>query len=268
MAAVAHFLSTNIVQLHLFRDQVSLSTATGFFLKRNDKWFLISNWHVFSGRNPTNGQAQRDDGAVPNACHFSTFELIDGKIDHTQHVIPLTIDDDATSCWFEHPTRGQSFDVGALALGATAPGTVKDILEPSGHDETMWVDLGGELFLPGYPLGLSAPGGMAIWKRASLATSTEIGTGANEHILVDTATREGMSGSPCLALANSHYYSLDRRTGEMTLKHRPFSYRLVGVYSGRKNARDPFGAQLGVVWRENIIYETIDGAKPGTARLA
>jgi hypothetical protein len=131
----------------------------------------------------------------------------------------------------------------------------------------MWVDLGGEVFLPGYPLGLTGPAAMAIWKRASLATSTEFGDGINSSILVDTASREGMSGSPCLALANWQYYSLDRATGKMAVKNRPLSYRLLGVYSGRLNTQDHFGAQLGVVWRENLIFETLDGKKPATVQL-
>jgi hypothetical protein len=73
-----------------------------------------------------------------------------------------------------------------------------------------------------------------------------------------------MSGAPCLALANRSYPSLDSETGRMSWKERPISYRLIGVYSGRVNAGDDFGAQLGVVWRENLIYETIEGAKPAT----
>jgi hypothetical protein len=268
MAAVAHFLTANVVRLEMFRGDMRLGTATGFLLKQNDAWYLVSNWHVFSGRSPTSGQSRRKDGAVPNVCGFSTFALAaDGTVTRTPYSFFLGNEADQGSNWFEHPNMGQRVDVGVLPVGNVEMGTAKDILDPSGHDETMWIDLGGELFLPGYPLGLSAPEGMAIWKRASLATSTEIGEGRNLSVLVDTATREGMSGSPCLALANSQYYSLDRENGQMQLKQRPFSYRLIGVYSGRVNAHDNFGAQLGVVWRENLIFETIEGAKPSTTSL-
>ncbi len=264
MAATATFLTPCIVRLELSRDQLHLGFATGFFLKREDRWFLVSNWHVFSGRSPNSGQPARADGAVPNLCGFVTISFQDDKLHHKPYAFQLGDQLNGTPTWFEHPILGQKVDVGVLPLADVVPGLAKDLLSPDGHDETMWVDLGAELFLPGYPLGLTAPGAMAIWKRASLATSTEFGEGINRFVLVDTASREGMSGSPCLALANWQYYSLDRTTGKMSVKQRPLSHRLLGVYSGRLNAQDDLGAQLGVVWRENLVFETLDGKKPAT----
>jgi hypothetical protein len=126
----------------------------------------------------------------------------------------------------------------------------------------MYIDLGGEVFLPGYPLGLTGGGGLPIWKRASLASSLEMGHGLDRFFYVDTATREGMSGAPCLAISNWRHYSLDRTTNEMRVVERPLSWRLLGVYSGRRNPSDSFEAQIGLVWREPLIFETIVGKTP------
>jgi hypothetical protein len=267
LAAIATFLSTTIARLVLMRDELQIGVATGFFLKRGSLWFLVSNWHVFSGRYPTTGQPRRADGAVPNLCGFVTLNLRDDRLVQKPYVFRLGDQSEGTATWFEHPTLGQSVDVGVLPLADVVPGKAKDLLSPDGHDETMWVDLGGELFLPGYPLGIAGPAAMPIWKRASLATSTEFGEGMNKFVLVDTASREGMSGAPCLALANWQYYSLDRTTGKMNVRQRPLSHRLLGVYSGRFNAQDDLGAQLGIVWRENLIFETLDGRKPATIQI-
>jgi len=109
----------------------------------------------------------------------------------------------------------------------------KDLFDSNGHDPDMLIDLGDNLFLPGYPLGLSAGGLLPIWKRASLASSLEFGQGINCFFYVDTATREGMSGAPCLAISNWRHYSLDRATNNVSVVERPLSWRLLGVYSTR-----------------------------------
>jgi hypothetical protein len=268
VAAIANFLQTSITRIELSYGALSLGCETGFFLKMNGDWFLVSNWHVFSGRDANTGQARNKDRIAPDACAFFTFELSNNKLITRQHQRALGDLSTGTATWFQHPSFGQRVDVGALPLENFVPGKAKDLLDPTGHDDSMWIDLGGELFLPGYPLGLAAPGGMAIWKRASLATSTEFGEGMDRFVLVDTASREGMSGAPCLALANWQYYALDRATGKMNVKNRPLSCRLLGVYSGRLNARDDLGAQLGVVWRENLIFETIEGRQPAQVNFA
>jgi hypothetical protein len=136
-----------------------------------------------------------------------------------------------------------------------------------GHDPDMFIDLGHELFLPGYPLGLSAGGLLPIWKRASLASSLEFRHGINRFFFVDTATREGMSGAPCLATSNWKHYAMDRPTGKVRVVERPLSWRLLGVYSGRRTPSDSFEAQIGIVWRETTIFETITGQTRASVKL-
>jgi hypothetical protein len=267
LAATANFLAPTIAKLEILRNEERLSFATGFFLKREGSWYLVSNWHVFSGRSPLTGQSLQRTGATPTHCRFFTVDLTGNGLVREPHLFPLGDPHEGNATWFEHPVLYQDVDVGVLPLGDVVPGKAKDLLDPTGHDETMWIDLGGELFVPGYPLGLEAPAGLAIWKRASLATSTEFGEGMNRKVLVDTASREGMSGSPCLAIANWRYYSLDRATGKMKVVDRPLSHRLLGVYSGRLNAKDELGAQLGIVWRENLIFETLAGKCTATVQL-
>ena len=41
--------------------------ATGFVVKRNDLYYLVTNWHVVTGRNPHNNQPLSTTGiADPN----------------------------------------------------------------------------------------------------------------------------------------------------------------------------------------------------------
>jgi hypothetical protein len=120
----------------------------------------------------------------------------------------------------QHPTLGQSVDVAALPLTEQDIPLARDLFDSGGNDPDMFLDLGGEVFLPGFPLGFSANGQMPIWKRASIASSLEFGHSIAEYFFVDTATREGMSGAPCLAISNWHHYAMNRSTGKVRVVER------------------------------------------------
>lgn len=269
MAATASLLTHSIVKLELLCNENVLSTATGFYYQRNGEAFMATNWHVLSGRDTKNGQPRHSSAAVPTHCRFHVPYL--KKAEKLLHwyamTYPLNAGDDDSPVWFEHPRMGQSIDVAAFQIDPKDRGISKDLLDPTGHDPSMLIDIGGEVFLPGYPLGLSAMGAMPIWKRASVASSLEIGEGIDQFFLVDTASREGMSGAPCIAISNWQHYSLDRKSGKVSVVHRPLSWRLLGIYSGRLNPSDSFEAQLGLVWREGLLAEIVAAKKKATIAL-
>lgn len=267
MAATAGFLTSSITRLDLFCNKHQIGSGTGFFLKYESRWYIVTNWHVLAGREPRSGQPKLKDGRVPDRCVYYMARLQEEQLVWFPIRNDLTDSVTQSARWYQHPVEGQAIDVGVLPITADGIGLAKDFLDPAGNDPNMLVDLGHDLYLPGFPLGLSAGGFLPIWKRASLASSLELGHGINRFFFVDTATREGMSGAPCIAISNWRHYSLDRSTGRMNIVDRPLSWRLLGVYSGRRNASDSFEAQIGVVWRENLIFETIAGATAATVKL-
>lgn len=267
MPATGNFLNNTVTKLELLCGPNQLGTATGFFLKQQDRWFLVTNWHVLSGRNPATGQPNHISAAVPDICRFYVSSLHDSSIFWTQHDVPLGDVANGNTHWLQHPQLGQNADVAALPLPNIDIPLARDLLAPDGNDEDMFIDLGGELFLPGFPLGFSANGLMPIWKRASLASSLEFGHSIDRFFYVDTATREGMSGTPCLAISNWRHYALDRTTNKMSVVDRPLSWRFLGVYSGRHNPSDSFEAQIGIVWRETLVLETIVGGVVATVDI-
>lgn len=267
LAATATYLTPCVTQLVMLRDDIELGRATGFFLKVDGTWFLVSNWHVFSGCRCDTGQPRHLHGAVPNRCIFFQSELFDAGIKWNPISIALGEAIEGGANWFQHPSMGQEIDIAAIPLDADHVGRSKDLLEAGANDPEMFIDLGGDLFLPGYPLGLTGGGQFPIWKRASLASSLEWGPGVNQMFYVDTASREGMSGSPCLAISNWKHYRLDRKTGKMGVIRVPLSWRLMGVYSGRLNAKDDLGAQIGIVWRDHLIIDVVKGRAPGEVKI-
>jgi Trypsin-like peptidase domain len=265
MAATGIFLTSCITRLDLFTNDIELGKATGFFYHFQGSWFIITNWHVFSGRDPRTGQPRHASGAIPNKFRFYTTELTEQGI--AWRGIDYNLEYDGKPTWLQHPIAGQSVDLAAIKIDSCHKGMARDLLAPDGHDSDMFMDLGAEVFLPGYPLGISCSGIMPIWKRGSIASSLEFGEGVTTKFFVDTATREGMSGSPCLALCNWKYYRLDRQTGKMSIVDRPLSWRLLGVYSGRINPSNSFEAQIGIVWRDILIPEVVRGEARGSYQL-
>ena len=260
MAATASFLQVNITRLILFANGNRISNATGFFIENDDDWFLVSNWHVLSGRHPTTGQTLHKGGGVPDSVSYIRYSIENNKLRSQSVTIPLVNSISGESYWLQHKDLGQDIDIAAIKV--TEVGMAKKLINPDGHDEKMYIDAGYEVFLPGYPLGIGGPGHLPIWKRASVATSLEVGD--QKCFLVDTASREGMSGSPCFSIANWQYYRQDPQTGKLTVVQRPLSHRLLGVYSGRINPSDQLEAQLGIVWREHLLFEILRNGIEGS----
>jgi hypothetical protein len=233
-----------------FNEKI-IASGTGFFVKRSDKYYLITNWHNVTGQNPVTGEYLSGKISFPNK--------IDVRIFRNQEFIEwekLTIDildDDLNKLWLEHPIHGKSVDV--IAIETVIPDyysvtTIDEAIEP--NNENTPLNIGNDVFILGYPFGISSGGGLPIWKRASIASEPVIDVDDLPKLFVDTASRPGMSGSPVVLK--------ERRPMTIIDKNKGFSrnfMRFVGVYSGRIGTKDELGAQLGIVWKSKVIEEII-----------
>ncbi len=121
------------------------------------------------------------------------------------------------------------------------------------------VRIGMDVYILGYPFG-NQPPGFPVWKRGSIASEpdlTKIGAG---YMLVDTASRPGMSGAPVIRRSwGTHLLEGDAISTDST----PQS-KFIGVYSGRLRTDDPSDAQIGMVWPASDIDDIIDAAQLDT----
>jgi hypothetical protein len=96
-----------------------------------------------------------------------------------------------------------------------------------------------------------------IWKRGTLALDPTFDPEGLPKMLVDTASREGMSGSVVIARHIVVGRDYLRKDGTMSA---PVLYAkldvVIGIYSGR-HYPDHEKAQLGIVWKRRVIEETI-----------
>lgn len=260
--------STCSVYIQSLFDEHELGIATGFFVKVENDIFLVSNWHVFSGRDPASGQPKNKHGAVPNriSIHYLLKENINQYLSVT-----VSLESDIGALWIQHKI-GQKIDVSLMSFQnierqidrSTVPGadlTPVCINElPTTSDMSMPV--GADVFVLGYPYGITRTGLLPIWKRASIATEFALDVDGLPCFLVDTATREGMSGAPVVRRSFNAYTDV-HGNGHID----PGVYnKFLGVYSGRRvGGLDE--AQLGVIWKESVITQIVNDPMPGNFML-
>jgi len=235
------------------------ASATGFIYQYKGNDYLVSNCHVFSGRHSIDlTELDETNLSLPDKIkvHFP-HEGKQGTIIKKEYSLK---DSSHKYCWLEHPLQN-TIDVAVLPIknvpnSAIYP--INQVNESRGiKDFPSDFYVGQEVFVLGFPLGLKGSGAFPIWKKASIATEPYLPlNGESQKILIDTATRKGMSGSPVMVVGTPGSEVLfDGK--EQPINFRSFKFFL-GVYSGRITGSDELAAQLGIVWKEQVIKEIIE----------
>jgi hypothetical protein len=256
-------LSRVVTPIWPWCGSMRLPHATGFFWKHGHQCFLVSNWHVFSGRNARTGQPLEPHGGCPDRLQFVVHrDLGGGK--SVMDALQINIQREGQNLWLEHPLHGQRVDVAAIPLGEQF--SFADVLNAQSVPETadLRIDVGQELFILGYPLEPKLTDSLPVWKRGTIASEPNYDVSQLPQLLIDSATRPGMSGSFVFARSLMGYVS---ESGRQALNAGHF-YRRIGVYSGRLGADEIDKVQLGVVWRIEVVDTICGGQKIGEPKLS
>jgi len=249
-------------------------TATGFLWREGDFLFLVTNLHNFTGWDYGRGRALSPTGMTPDAVKLQ-LEIVlkvHGDVNETTGLLvtyPI-LDEGGAPFWLWHPVHGDRVDVAVLPLGPSPFSELLDHRDPPATLATVavnahpgWIDYeveaGDDAFVLGFPHGLHGGGGLPIWKRASIASEPDFDIDGLPKLLVDTATRPGMSGSPVIAVRRGW---TQPRGGAIADSVVGQADQFLGVYSGRLGD-DPMGLQLGIVWKARLISEIIAGGQVG-----
>jgi hypothetical protein len=255
-------LSTISSKLTLYCNSNPIGHATGFIWVIANRIFLISNWHVFAGRNTYTGKPIHNSAAVPDQLYFQAAFEDNGKLEWLEIRISL-FDRDGNSTWLQHPAQGQDIDIAAIEIIKTPANKNICALTEADTVSDMAVSVGSDVFIVGYPLGMTKQFNVPIWKRGSIASEFALPFDALPIFVVDTATREGMSGSPVYARSSGAHMTT---TGEFALGTGPTS-KFLGVYSGRYGTTDELAVQLGRVWHAELIAAIVAGNVKGSYLL-
>lgn len=244
-------------------NETKLSSGTAFLYKYKDtgRYYIITNWHVVSGKNNQTNKCLDKNLSIPNKLKVFFYT----KDSFTSWIIGTVNLYDEMEClvdkiWLEHPTYDKNVDVVALPIpdemfNTVANYNITDELEYLDYKQDYKPTVGDELFILGYPKGIKAGGYYPIWKSGIIASEPDFNMEELPLFYIDAATREGMSGSAVIV----------KRPRPITItngtKKSNFQTSLVGIYSGRI-ADDSFGLQIGRVWKSKVIDEIILGNIP------
>ncbi|MEW5940864.1 MAG: trypsin-like peptidase domain-containing protein, partial [Chloroflexota bacterium] len=152
----------------MFGD-VQLGIATGFIWEHENMNYLVTNWHVMTGFHPQTKQPIRENGATPDVLriwlhtveHLGKWESLDVNL----------FDNQGRPHWKEHKVFRENVDVAIIRL--ELPDKFKAFpINRISFDEFR-VEISQDVFIVGYPRGITGAGKLPIWKRGSIASEPD-----------------------------------------------------------------------------------------------
>lgn len=247
-----HYLSLCTLKIFLNFNETELAIGTGFIYSYNSKFYLITNWHNVTGRNPnTQTRLSQNHAGFPNKILFKLRSKENG-VDFCSTELDLYDDDEHTlPIWLIHPIHKEKVDVIAIELAfeeAKDEVLIQSLNQFNDFRYKLKAKVADDVFVIGYPEGLDSNFILPIWKKGSIASEPDVDINELPKILIDTITRKGMSGSPVVFRQHSPITTIGI-IGSI--------YGFQGVYSGRIGDKD--SVQLGYVWKKEVIEEIIEG---------
>lgn len=289
--------ANSVVHLVLRREKISLAIGSGVLYERAGKTCIVTAWHNVTGRHTESLKclsktlATPDNVIVSVACRMSsqgsemgymrrsiTVPLeVDGKTTYYIHpqgwprvdVVAIPIDPQSEYISESQIASGEQINFSLPLVNTGSNGSVDSDIEciqdaefSASHIDinlSQYLYASDDIFILGYPKGITDYTGQPVWKRASVATSPHLGWNRQPQFLVDCASKEGMSGAPAIFYNREGSIQIGGTkfitSGPVTVLH--------GIYVGRLGSTSEFEAQLGCVWKRSVIDEVIDGAEHG-----
>lgn len=289
----ARFESLTTTAISVFSHGKKIGRASGFVYRFGQHVSLVSNWHVFSGRDANNPRKILNrDGHIPDHVEFHvavTKHKISTRSNNFESrllrlcPVSLPLTRDGACLWRRHIGYTTAtgtldiVDIGTLPLEeylhlnnlasedlCALTADVVMVTDPeTGTSEVsgLYPRVSDDVFLVGYPHGLQRQGVFPIWKKGSIASEPLVLLdGGIPAYYVDSLTRSGMSGAPVLSFSTLTDYTGIINSGESN----PNRAVLLGVYAGRDGATDDENTiALGRVWRRDLLDEIFFRSIPG-----
>ncbi|WP_435263420.1 S1 family peptidase [Tenacibaculum sp. nBUS_03] len=219
-----------------------LGVGTGFCVKAEEQYYLITNWHNVTGRNPESNDPLSSNGLCdPDKMKIWFYTNKIGTW------APKTItlkNEDGTPRWIEHQ-NGRQIDVVAIPFQKTDDIFIRELdLNTANLEIVLYPSKSVSII--GYPNGLTSGGKFSIWKTGHIASDVDLNYNGKPVFLIDATTRSGMSGSPVVLRSTGMTQFKDgNRIGTHT--------KFLGVYSGRIDGT----SEIGRVWKPNVVNEIL-----------
>lgn len=261
----------------MMRNGHKIGDGTGFiyYHKASNSHFLITNYHVLTARPPRNPSSLLEGYPdSPDELKWKTFK--NGGVKISAGSIDILSGDGIR--WLEHKDRGKGVDIVAVKLEFPDDALVVS-QENLGLVEDIEIEVGGEIFIVGFPFGMGVDDVFPLWKRGTIASEPLIKPNGLSMFYIDATTMPGMSGSPVFAVEERKLIDLKADSANAFREYEPSRlsaldmikkldinaiatpynkkhFRLVGIYSGRlvNGKKDP---SIGIVWSYQLVDELL-----------
>ncbi|MGU3407230.1 hypothetical protein [Methylobacterium brachiatum] len=287
---MAEEISYSVALIEMRIGSTELASGSCFIYERNERHFIVTAWHNLAGRNTETLKLLSKTGALPDniLVHIGNYSQVDEYSGFSRRAIVIPLQKDGMATYLVHTQKWPRVDVAVIPIDLNSDfnqeyylsdGSTRKFATPlnfkqpdglvsltpvleqekessltAGTAMNVVHTIGDDLFLIGFPSGLFDHLINPIWKRASFATHFDMDWSGEKMFLVDSASRQGMSG--CVALYYDKTGTVPVRPGSSLKIGRPI-YILLGVYAGRYGDSE-FEAQVGRVWKMTIVDEIID----------
>ena len=255
-------------------EEAERSTATGFLYEDDDRSFLITNWHVVTGRRFDTGAVIDTNGGMSSCPTALSIEFVHGQQQANSDQVligrvPVRVElfrdgTPSVPVWHEHPQYGRNVDVVAIDVTGLIPQDCLNLPVNKIQQVRLPLEPGVTVFILGYPISVQAGAGLPIWKSGYIASEPELdiplvfppprGRQRVPAFFIDSATKNGMSGAPVIATYAGTWDPNDPYAGGFsdTTLLGSVGREFVGCYSGRVES-DELEAGLGICWRKEVI---------------
>lgn len=229
-------LSLQSLYLNAANSSSTALSATGFIVREGSDYYLVTNLHVFTGRDFYQNTPLYPDSSDPVEVHIWYHGRLPGE-----WIVGVEClkGDDGSDRWIEHPW--EEADAAILLLENIPDGAFIHELDLSLSESGIDPVPGSSLYIVGFPYGRSSTGKMPIWKTAHMASEYDLDVEGARAFLIDATTREGMSGAPVV---------------QRSVNGQEITTDFLGIYSAQY-----LDAEIGMVWRPEIIREILREAR-------
>lgn len=259
-------LITTPVFLQKGNETVSQGTGFYYFHKWDEQsWgiYLVTNHHVLTGSSPTENGLPIGDN-IKFQFHQSSQETGRVTIIHlplfTKHNQPIWINN----------AKVPEADLAVVPLASSLYQNYKlNCISEEWGTKNLRVSPASSVVLIGYPYGYyDEKNALPIWKTGSIASEPSVDFEGKPYFLVDVSAFPGMSGSPVFAISHAFHVT------DENIIEQGSARRFLGIYASmqilqknkyleefihisRFGIKDTESLELGVIWKANLIMETI-----------
>ena len=233
-------------RISTFLGDVGLTSATGFFLARDERLFLVTSRHVF-----IDAEGKHYPDRITIELHVNHEDMAESA------TISIPLYRERLSLWRQATDSAGEVDVALIEIDQSLlPADPVYCAFTPAHvaaDEEQ-IEVGAPLLVIGFPLGFhDGLHHMPVVRRASLASSFGLRFQGMGYFLTDARTHRGTSGAPVLLRVPA---TGGGREG--------VSCRLLGVHSSRFDmaTRDPVEDEalgLNCAWYADILLTLSEG---------